>query len=98
MTPSDILTAAKDFISNPDDWYQGNFHSPDGKRSCALGAFGVTSFETPMRQRIMASDCLNRAARELGCNSVASLNDQTDHGTVMLMFDYAIKYALEDEL
>lgn len=103
-TNSQILREAKALIRLKKNWCQGNSGRDSSgnaisnldPRAVAFCAFGAV-------ERVAGSDhfdepeaYMERAAKTLGHNGLY-INDQTDHKTVMKMFDLAIKYAEEDE-
>ncbi|MGI9449346.1 MAG: DUF6197 family protein [Geminicoccaceae bacterium] len=106
MTPREILIAAKAKIEDPERWCQGWFardiaghpigsRNPGACKWCSLGAirvvWGPLSYESKVLQTLAV------AALDQGFQLPEDLNDNTDHPTVMKMFDRAIELAGEAE-
>lgn len=100
MTTAEQLMEARDLISDSEHWIQGNLAADDSYRRtsvpkatkfCAMGVLCKANVGTD------ACEILERAAYELGYFSVPFLNDNTDHSTVMEMFDLAIRMAKDKE-
>jgi hypothetical protein len=90
MTTADKLRAARVLIENPERWCQGAFRS-NGKY-CAKGALFHVKADN------FAHGFLRRAAQKTSGRIYwlpEHLNDQTDHPTVLKMFDLAIAMAEE---
>lgn len=94
----DILRAARARIEDPKHWCQqmeavdaeGNttrVYSETAIRWCAMGTLYAEGYAEE------ALDMLYVAAEELGHSGPADLNDDTDHTTVMRMYDKAILFA-----
>ncbi len=89
-TVVEILRAAKAEIADPANWCQGRAKI-DG-RCCATRAFAQTAPGEGIA-RDLAWEFLLRAAMNAGFSIPSRLNDQTDHATVMAMYDDAIALA-----
>lgn len=101
MTKRQLFIKARKLISDPRDWctkYAAKTiigmpispHSPHAVRWCAAGAMckfndGLTQKEC---KEINAS--VTKVANKLGYFSVSVLNDDSDHATVMRLFDILI--------
>lgn len=86
----EILKAARERISDPSKWCQGRAAIED--RACATQAFNEqATTSTPVGSA--AWTCILQAADGMGFPIPSHLNDQTDHPTVMAMYDQAIVLA-----
>jgi hypothetical protein len=86
VTSKEILEKARQRIADKDCWSQNR--ARDGERVCASQAVFDAGGG---RKEILI---LNEAAQSLGKFAFAvSLNDKTDHQTVIQMFDLAIQSA-----
>lgn len=98
MTPLETLKAARDLISDPSCWTQGDFArntdgqsvDPNNKEAMCFCAFGAI-------QRITENPLMSDADRLLEsiCNerfslSVGDFNDTHTHAEVLALFDAAI--------
>lgn len=111
MAPVEILRAARAQISHPANWCQFEdalsiegmvvpCHDEDACRWCSLGATAAVAGAICPEAEKKADGYLASAAHEMGFTgngAVADLNDNTDHATVMKMFDRAIALAEKEE-
>lgn len=102
MTPAEELMAARDLISDPRNWTRhalarnsGGFSvsviSPYAVKFCVNGALCRASTGDVISY-------LTKAANDLGYPDTVTLNDESNHETVMEMFDRAIRLAKEDDI
>ena len=101
MTPAEILRAAKAKIEDPAHWCQGEYakdalgqraseYSDEACAWCAMGAFHTIDNGSSYD----AFRSLAKAANEIHQGwGIPNVNDNTDHATVMRMFDRAIELA-----
>ena len=68
--------------------------SPEAVQFCAIGALNCAA---PGEYLLPAYTRLHNAAVKWACNSAATLNDLTDHATVLKMYDAAIAKSQERE-
>jgi hypothetical protein len=99
------LRAAKALIENPDDWWQGSCQEfcdvRERPRMCAGSAVSYTrsgGISWGVEGSSGRRDLLDAAANTLGYSDLVALNDESDHATVMKMFDRAIELAEAREL
>ena len=96
MNTREILVAARELISEPERWTQGEHArdlngrrvSPGGPNAvcwCSLGALEKVADGSPPH---VAHAVLQYAVR----TRVSQFNDGTDHAAVLAMFDRAIAY------
>jgi hypothetical protein len=102
MKTVDVLTKAKELISQPDNWYKGHFTHPDKPDCfCIMGAIGkalgidVNSFIPSEDLHHMMYNPASEAIRKLiqsEHGGISGFNDspKTDHAKVMTAFDLAI--------
>lgn len=90
-----ILKAAKARISDPANWLQNGYEDALG-HVCAVGAIVKVSKHSTYAVEKLDVCRLQKAAREMGHENAADLNDFTDHPTVMRMFDRAIELAWQE--
>lgn len=95
-----LLIEARAKIADPAHWTQGanarnSFHesclSHDPRAICWCAQGAILSFRDPTEGEAYTQ--LNNAAKELTNYGLTSLNDTTDHATVLKMFDIAIERA-----
>lgn len=111
MLASEILIKARALIEKPENWTQGHLArdntgfpvdemSEDAVCFCSLGA--TTKAAGSHSPAMCSADAyLDLAATEImqsAMGSVESLNDNTDHPTVLRMFDLAIAKAQASEV
>jgi hypothetical protein len=104
MTPSEILTAARELISVPERWTQGTFARTKGGTPtfvldenaacfCSVGAvhraMGVSMNSS------QPDGCLEMLRKSMRGHVVAFYNDNKTHDHVMRAFDRAIAAAKE---
>jgi hypothetical protein len=103
----EILVEARNLIADPSKWIRGNLaldaegkrlsdgFDPNACKWCALGAVdkvvGDLAGEGYYRRFRNVQQKLNYIAVGLGYSYAADLNDESDHDTVIKMFDIAIK-------
>lgn len=85
------LKAAKALISDPEHWCQNQATGHDSR--CAYVAMAMVSGLTSVDW--ISYPTLRRASKQMGHKCPIHLNDETDHPTVMKMFDLAIQLAEE---
>lgn len=96
----DQLIAARKLIEQPEHWTQGTYardkngkrvppKSPEAVCWCAFGA--ILTQDISYEEEMGIKTELNKAARKLGQRLFFSLNDNTDHETVLKMFDLSIE-------
>jgi len=96
-----VLRAAQERIRLPENWCQRTCArdsrerivyawSPEAVRFCAAGAFIKISKFTSVEKYMTA------AALSMGFSTAPSLNDQSDHSTVMAMFERAIELRFQE--
>ena len=92
-----VLHAAQERIRDPENWCQGHlYQTRNGKDQwCATGSFELAK---TIGEWTSAWGLLWQAANELGHDGIVTLNNQTDHATVMAMFDRAQELRLADML
>lgn len=109
MKPSELLTAAKAVIADPKHWTQNAFArdaagnsacaaNPGAVCFCALGAMDraasnslhLTNWSVKADAELHLRHAAVSIRRDYG---PAGINDDTDHPTVMKMFDTAIELA-----
>ncbi len=94
------LKAIRDLISDPKNWTQAAFardekgnivntQSPLATCWCVQGA--CMKVLPDCHERIKVCSRLYKASRRMGHESLSALNDSTNHKTVMILFDEAIK-------
>jgi hypothetical protein len=96
MTPSEILTAARELISVPERWTQGDYAKDKDGRSCLEddeGAVCYCSVGAISKVRF-SSVALEFLAREAG-GYIPDFNDTHTHAEVIAAFDRAIAAAKE---
>jgi hypothetical protein len=104
MNAKEVLVAAKNLLSDPSNWTKGamartisdvdvNFYAKNASCWCALGAVNKILFDANEEKNKLAFKYLSDAASTFGYRYISDLNDQTDHDTVMKLFDVAIKLA-----
>ena len=99
-----ILRAAKARIENPENWCQMALAltreckrvRADDKNAVQWCAVGTLVAMPNALQREFT--LLSKAAKECGFPTIATLNNETDHPTVMRMFDRAIELAQQEVL
>jgi hypothetical protein len=105
MKPSEILTAARDLISDPERWCHGASArtsngvstmpcSPVAAQWCAVGACEKAHSGFI---HVEALDVLNKSARLHFKLGAAAVNDDLGHAAVMEMYDKAIEIAKREE-
>lgn len=103
----EVLKKAKALIADPEHWCRRRVAtnaggdgvpatSPSAVSWCSIGAVSAVTVDVDVKQH--AWMMLERAAEEMGFEedaeaAAACLNDETDHPTVMKMFDRAIALA-----
>ena len=96
-----LLRKAKALINTPEKWCRDQwakncwgdpcpYDGPQAVRRCADGALMAAGAQMAGNQFLIA------AAREMGFGDQVHLNDNTDHPTVMAMFDLAERMAREE--
>ncbi len=81
-----ILSAAQERIRDPKNWCQGTFGDwANRTQFCAYGA--LLNEPNPTAALVL----IDTVAQEQGYGGSISLNDRTDHPTVMAMFQRAIE-------
>lgn len=104
MKNSEILKAAKDLISNPLHWMQGDYTNDERNCFCGIGAIvevtGLTPYDVMGEG---AESYLRLAARKLDQDhnlkhSFAPYNDSHTHDEVLHAFDLAISLAEAEEV
>lgn len=92
-----VLRAAQERIRNPENWcigvlaqdgtgYPTDATSPDAVKFCARGALEAVGADSYGSN---AAHYLTQAAREVGYENPAILNNKTDQPTTYAMFDLA---------
>lgn len=110
MKVSEVLIKAKEIISNPENWYKGDWSNPDKPDCyCSLGAIGTAlNINVTNSHEMSGSEIFpihqHRATKLLEsviCDntlfgSIANFNDSKDttHEYVMTQFDKAIEIAM----
>lgn len=89
MSTATNLRRAKALIDAPKKWCQ--VHYKIGTRKCTYGALNLACKKS--RDFLVEENFLFAAAQELGFRNPTNLNDESDHATVMKMFDRAIELA-----
>ena len=89
-TPLAILQAARELLSDPERWCQGNFVTLDAQRQpvawCAAGAlYHVDRYDGRLAE--LASERFRLAA---GAVTISGFNDSHSHEDVLRVFDKAI--------
>lgn len=104
MKVSEVLREGLEVLGeNGEYWLQGDLHSEDGIKHCAVGAITYLGYNAVLRQN--AFQCLSDAASLLGFENkrgkyhpnISILNDMMGWETVKLMYKHAIAMAEEQE-
>lgn len=99
MSPTEILTAAREKIATPDAWCKDDY-SRDGKRFCAVGAIQSAAGCLTFRRTIEFHRATNALASAIGGSEsdtneghILIWNDAPErtHAEVLAAFDRAIE-------
>lgn len=99
MTSKEYLIEARALISNPDNWVRYCLSANTSgewalfSQACRFDASGAVYRVAPQAEHERLDRILTDAAYKLGFICADTLNDITDHETVMKMFDLAIEAA-----
>lgn len=101
MSTADKLREARALIEDPAHWCKNiNAANIDGHECQVLSTSAVKFCAEGARWRVLghwrrefAAYALIKAAQDLGYKDVIDLNDDSNHATVMKMFDCAIELA-----
>jgi hypothetical protein len=105
-----VLTEAKTLIEDPSKWCQKAYArdaegkatmatAPDACQWCSLGAAMWALNKSDLRESVNTEylwTFLDKAAPDYKYHFADTVNDRTDHPTVMAMFDRAIDIAKDD--
>jgi hypothetical protein len=98
----EILVEARNLIADPSKWVRGNLaldddgktlgdgYDPRACKWCALGALGKALGKGEYQRFRYITLKLDRVAEDLSYGYAATLNDESNHDTVLRMFDIAI--------
>lgn len=89
MKAVDVLKAARAHLSDPENWYKGEFTNPDDENCmCAWGALIAFSVGGYQESYDILGDAIPHDSF-----SVASYNDAIEHPKLLTWFDKAIELA-----
>lgn len=95
MNEADIIKGAREILSEPKRWHQGDYVSEDGERVCMLGALGQASERNPRSTLVSFGTPLGRAMDLVQQHlpgrflDIPAFNDSTEttHADVLTVFD-----------
>jgi hypothetical protein len=92
----EILRKAQELIRDEKNWKKGGYCTNGIAPYCAIGAVSKTLGNVFFGKDFMrAENCLHTTAKLMGYRDAEWLNDNTEHSTVMTLFNLTIQF-LED--